>query len=137
MTQLESNIISSAKALVNDIRSYAGLTGLPRDVDALIGAHHGLSALVELSLVVNNGFSTEAVAELDLIHKDACKAMGEAADHARKMFTELSAEHVELREAVSHARTVGATGINGVSIDLLNIYFELFDQAEQQAEPQC
>ena len=52
-TQLESNIISSAKALVNDIRSYAGLTGLPRDVDALIGAHHGLSALV--GVVSENG----------------------------------------------------------------------------------
>jgi len=46
---------------------------------------------------------------------------------------ELGTEQIELREAVSHARSIGATGVNGVSTDLLEHYFSLLDQSTNQA----
>jgi hypothetical protein len=44
----------------------------------------------------------------------------------------LSAEQIELRETVSYARSIGAAGINGVSVEVLEHYFALLDQTANQ-----
>ena len=44
----------------------------------------------------------------------------------------LSAEQIELREAVSYARSIGTTGVNGVSVEVLEHYFALLDQTANQ-----
>lgn len=44
----------------------------------------------------------------------------------------LSAEQIELRETVSCARSIGAAGINGVSVEVLEHYFALLDQTANQ-----
>lgn len=44
----------------------------------------------------------------------------------------LSAEQVELRKAVSYAQSIGVTGINGVSVEVLKHYFALLDQTASQ-----
>lgn len=46
---------------------------------------------------------------------------------------DLSSEQIELREAVSYARSIGATGISGVSVEVLEHYFSLLDQTATQA----
>ncbi len=46
---------------------------------------------------------------------------------------DLKSEQIELREAVSYARSIGATGISGVSVEVLEHYFSLLDQTATQA----
>ena len=45
---------------------------------------------------------------------------------------DLSAEQIELREAVNYARSIGTTGVNGVSVEVLEHYFALLDQTASQ-----
>ncbi|MNG00357.1 hypothetical protein D3C84_832880 [compost metagenome] len=45
---------------------------------------------------------------------------------------DVSAEQIELREAVNYARSIGTTGVNGVSVEVLEHYFALLDQTTSQ-----
>ncbi|MDD2162259.1 hypothetical protein N1078_16960 [Pseudomonas sp. MIL19] len=44
----------------------------------------------------------------------------------------LRSEQVELRETISYSQSIGATGINGVSVEVLKHYFALLDQTANQ-----
>lgn len=45
---------------------------------------------------------------------------------------DLELEQIELREAVSYARSIGVTGISGVSVEILEHYFSLLDKTANQ-----
>lgn len=45
---------------------------------------------------------------------------------------DLELEQIELRSAVSYARSIGVTGISGVSVEVLEHYFSLLDKTASQ-----